>query len=390
MFRLSDKRIGLLLSLFLGLHPTPALAQAPPNAPVEIRVPLPPTPVKANGRTVLAYEIHVTNFQARDITLNRVEVLAADAASRPVISLKDDGLLAAINRPGPSATVTDKRVIGGGLRAVVYMWLAFDNPGAVPRSLRHRLLFTVTGADGKNEDRDMEAAVVEVVQKPPVVMSAPLKGGIWLAGNGPSNTSEHRRAMIPVFGQPRIAQRFAIDWLKLGDDGKGFHGDPKVNANWYGYGADVLAVADGVVTDVKDGIRENVPLESQRAVPITLDTIAGNHVILSIGDGRFALYAHLQPGSLRVKPGQRVRRGQVLGLLGNSGNSDAPHLHFHIGSDNSALAAEGLPYVLESFSLLGRTTVDDVFERGWTPAAGITPEKRQHEIPEENQVIKFD
>ena len=65
-------------------------------------------------------------------------------------------------------------------------------------------------------------------------------------------------------------------------------------------------------------------------VPITLETVGGNNVIMEIGDGLYAFYAHLQPGSLRVKVGDKVRRGQVLGLLGNSGNSSEPHLHFHI------------------------------------------------------------
>src|SRR5262249_10514520 len=155
-----------------------------------------------------------------------------------------------------------------------------------------------------------------------------------------------------------IAQRFAIDWLKLGDDGKGFHGDPKVNANWYGYGTEVVAVADGVVSEIKDGIPENVALTPERAVTINVETIAGDHVILSLANGRFALYAHLQPGSLRVKKGDRVRLGQVLGLLGNSGNSDAPHLHFHITDGASMLQSEGLPYELEAFTMLGVADLD--------------------------------
>jgi murein DD-endopeptidase MepM/ murein hydrolase activator NlpD len=80
------------------------------------------------------------------------------------------------------------------------------------------------------------------------------------------------------------------------------------------------------------GIPENVPLSPTHAVPMTLETAAGNHVILSLRNGHYAFYAHLQPGSIRIKPGDRVRRGQVLGLLGNSGNSNAPHLHFHISN----------------------------------------------------------
>lgn len=176
--------------------------------------------------------------------------------------------------------------------------------------------------------------------------------------------------------------------MKLGDDGKPWHDNPKINANWYCYGAEVLAVADGVVASIKDGIAENVPMSPTRAVPITLDTIGGNFVILAIGHGAFAFCAHLQPGSLRIKPGERVRRGQVLGLLGNSGNSDAPHLHFHVSDDNS-LESEGLPYVLDSFEFLGTADVDEAFKDGWTPRAAIKPQKRVREIPAENAAVRF-
>jgi murein DD-endopeptidase MepM/ murein hydrolase activator NlpD len=255
--------------------------------------------------------------------------------------------------------------------------------------LQHRFFFTVVGADGKSVDRDFEAAHVDVSPPTTIVLPAPFKGGTWIAGNGPSNTSDHRRALIPVAGEARIAQRFAIDWLKLGENGKGWHDNPKINANWFGYGVEVLAVSDGVATELKDGIPENVPLAEERAVPITLETIAGNHVMLSLGNGLFALYAHLQPGSLRVKTGEHVRRGQVLGLLGSSGNSDAPHLHFHIGNANSPLAAEGLPYFPESFDMLGTANVNDVIEKGWKASPAVQPEKHLRQIPTENVVVRF-
>jgi murein DD-endopeptidase MepM/ murein hydrolase activator NlpD len=237
----------------------------------------------------------------------------------------------------------------------------------------------------------MDAGRFEVSPKAPVVISPPLKGGVWLAANGTSSSSVHRRTMIPAFGQTGIAQRFAIDWLRLGGEGNPFHDDRKVNANWYGYGTEVLSVADAVVTEVKDGIPENVPLSSERAVPITLDTIGGNHVILSLGAAKFAFYAHLQPGSIRVKVGQRVRRGHVLGLVGNSGNSDAPHLHFHIGNENSPIQSEGLPFVMESFTLLDTAKdLDEVIEHGWSAPVPAKPQKRKREMPTENAVVLFD
>ena len=171
--------------------------------------------------------------------------------------------------------------------------------------------------------------------------------------------------------------------MRLRDDGKTFHDDQKDNKSYLAYGTDALAVADGVVTEVKDGIPENVPGIDSRAVPITLETVGGNHVILDIGGGHFAFYAHLQPGTLRVKLGEKVRRGQVLGLVGNSGNSTEPHLHFHIENANSPLGAEGLPYSLPSFEVVGHGW-------GWTATAAKGPaEVHKNEIPLENEVVNL-
>jgi murein DD-endopeptidase MepM/ murein hydrolase activator NlpD len=216
------------------------------------------------------------------------------------------------------------------------------------------------------------------------VLGPPLRGGDWLAANGPSNTSGHRRALVPIDGGTYIAQRFATDWARIGADGRLVDGDPVDNASYHGYGAEVIAVADAVVASVTDGIPENAagspPLRSAaardtlRAVPLTLETVGGNYVILDLGQGRYAFYGHLIPGSLRVKPGDRVRRGQVIGLLGNSGNSTGPHLHFHLSDRNTALAAEGVPYVIDGRDLM----------RGpgeW--------ERRTNELPIQNERVRF-
>ena len=162
-----------------------------------------------------------------------------------------------------------------------------------------------------------------------------------------------------------------------------FAADQKDNKNYRCYGSEALAVADGLVVGTKDGIPENVPGPSSRAVPITLETVGGNYVIIDLGRGRFAFYAHLQPGSLRVKPGDKVRRGQVLGFVGNSGNSTEPHLHFHIANANSPLGSEGIPFAFPAFEVQGKGW-------GWkAPSANPTTEKRQNEIPLELEVVRF-
>ena len=122
-----------------------------------------------------------------------------------------------------------------------------------------------------------------------------------------------------------------------------------------------------------------------------MDNIAGNYVILDLGPGRFALYAHLQPGSLKVKLGDKVMAGEALARLGNSGNSDAPHLHFHLMDANSPLGAEGLPYELETFTQLGAIHLLEVLDTGqaWRPQTQSPPIVHRREFPVDNAVVTF-
>jgi murein DD-endopeptidase len=273
---------------------------------------------------------------------------------------------------------------------VIFLDLTLDGGTHMPAELRHRLYCSIAGKDGATIEKTVTGPVVAVVQEPAPVLRAPVHGSSWVVGNGLSN-ADHRRSLVPVDGKVRIAQRFAIDWVRLGPDGRLFHGAPTSSANFYGYGADVLAVAGGRVSDLNDGLPENVGSNEQSTRAITLDNIAGNYVILDLDHGRFALYAHLQPGSLRVKLGDKVKAGQVLARLGNSGNSDAPHLHFQLMDANSPLGAEGLPYELETFTQLG--VIDDpaVLDSGqaWRPRTQGAPVVHRREFPVDNAVANF-
>lgn len=317
-------------------------------------------PFSGGGKTHLAYELHITNFGRTEINLKRIEILG-DAAS-PLAAIEGNDLNPVLARPG-TPDVSDKRQIGPGLRAVAYLWVTLEANAHIPAALHHRI--TV-------DDKIVEGAMIPLATAQPPVISSPLRGSDWFAANGPGNISPHRRALIPIDGHARIAQRFAIDWVQLRPSGETFTGDPKDNKNYRAYGTEVLAVADGTVAATKDGIPENIPGLESRAVPITLETVGGNHIILDLGRGFFAFYAHLQPGSLRVKTGDRVQPGQVLALLGNSGNSTEPHLHFHVSNANSPLGSEGVPYLLDSFEVLKPT-----------------PGQRHNQLPMLNELVTF-
>lgn len=341
---------------------------------VEARVPKAPTVATGASGGVLTYEVWLTNLEQRELKWTRLEVLDARGGTLQVLA--DTALWRDLSRPGQGTIgMADRPRLGPQQRAVLFLRVPIT--GEAPRELRHRL--TIVDSVGT---RTLTMRPIAVAHDA-VVIGPPLRGGNWYVANGPSNTSGHRRAQIPVDGVPAIAQRFAIDYVIVDSAFKTYRGDSSKNESYYAEDQDALAVADGIVVATKDSIPENVPGINSRAVPITLETVGGNHVILDIGSGRFAFYAHLRPGSLRVKVGDRVRRGAVVGKVGNSGNSTEPHLHFHISDGNSPLGSEGLPYLHDQFELVGTCKA---FGAGCAAQAPVT---RRRLLPVDNEVIRF-
>lgn len=370
----------------------PAHTPKPVGPPLDITVPIGPTAFKADGKWHLVYELHVTNLGKWECQLKRVDVMTNAAPPKSLAGFADAALAGMIFHPGIESAdepreAAKKSKIGPGMFAVVYMWVTLNKLDDVPNLIQHRIVIKIGDYP---EAITLEGVPVPVNKSPVVVISSPLRGENWLAGNGPSNTSQHRRAFIPIEGHAYISQRFAIDWVQLYPDGKTFHGDLSDNKNYRAYGTEIHAVADGIVTATKDGIQQNTPGAKSLAVPITLETIGGNHVIMEIGNGLYAFYAHMVQGSVRVKVGDKVRRGDVIGLLGNSGNSSEPHLHFQICNANSELGSEGLPYAFAWYELQGTGSVSDPTAPDAPPATFFpTPVKHEMEIPLEDDIVHF-
>jgi len=295
--------------------------------------------VQTQDETLVVYELSILNSGETAVNLRQVDttsggnLLASYAGS------------ALCERVSETSTQIDP-----GAELLVFMWLPL--PTDLPnQTLTH--VVTMQSADAESEFE--ERLVVPIEDEEPVVLGPPLRGGNWLAANN-TDESPHSRNIEVFNGTVRIPMRYAIDFIRLNPDGSEFVGEFTNNADHYGYGEEILAVADGTVEAAIDGVPENVPGED-RAVPITLDTRGGNYIILDIGDGRFVTYAHMIPGSLTVRVGDQVKEGDVLGRVGNSGSSTQPHLHFHVSQifdtqNASGLNGSALPYVFESFELL--------------------------------------
>jgi len=333
-----------------------------------------------DGQRHLLYELTLQNTAATAIHLIRLDAWDVDEPN--AVTSYDSAALAARFEPAdPQQAVS---IIPAGAIAAVFLDVTEARRGCVPRAFAHRL---TVEQDGKT--RVISGPKVPVKDEDAVHLAAPLRGGPLADLNGCCDGA-HRRALLLFDGQFFLAQRYAIDFIRVdlaaADSGEDaiLRGDPSDNASYFTYGNPILAVAPGRIVAMRDTVAENVPTEP--LPPADIDSAAGNYVIERFEDGRFALYAHIQTKGVKVKVGDRVARGQVLGLVGNTGNSTAPHLHFHVMDRPSPLLSNGLPYVFDSFDLLATVdlTADDAPIQPVPP-----PTSRRRLLPRGGDILLF-
>ena len=352
---------------------------------INIRVPVAPVVVNIGGKRSVYYELHLTNFAKDTLEIGRLTVL--NAVDSSVVSKWDEpGLqqhFAIVGAPSKGGA----SLLPPGVSGVIY--LDFELPGnSKARILTHRLKLNSL----KNNQKTavvVTGAATDVIDKPVAVLGPPLAAGPWAAVYNPLWATGHRRVFYTVDGTARLPGRFAIDFIKLDSAGKLAAGDENVIANWHGYAADVLAVNDGVVASVRNDAAESPTLSAY--VPASPENATGNYISLKIADKQYVFYEHLKPGSIRVKPGQKVTKGQVIASLGFTGQTTGPHLHLHVADKDSPLGAEGLPFEFEKYRLLGGYTDFSNFGKTlWISSEKQNTNNIQADRPAPNSVIEFD
>jgi hypothetical protein len=200
----------------------------------------------------------------------------------------------------------------------------------------------------------------------------PLKGTLYVAA-APDLESPHRWG---------VNQEFAVDVVALGGNGNSHQGAGSRLTEYYGYGREILAVADGtVVAAVNDCVeadgrlrqpgessedfQKRIVVEQNKLLAQGLAAPAGCHVILRHAGGEHSHFLHLKPGSVRVRPGESVQRGQPIGQLGHSGNSTEPHLHFQLTDGPDPLYSRGLPILFKNVTVEGFEYEDRLLQTGW-------------------------
>ncbi|SEN92553.1 Peptidase family M23 [Duganella sp. CF517] len=337
-----------------------------PPTQLEVRTPAAPTLFAAAGRDYLLYELYLSNFSDEAMTVRGVEILNADDDKMRVVSVLDEARVKERLRMVGGEPQGGATRLGAGQGAIVSLCLAFDKTAA-PAKLRHRVLLDGAFADGP---------AIATRSTRLQVLGPPLTGSDWTADNGPSLHSHHRKGVFVAGGLARNARRYALDW-KIYRDGEIYRGDARDVRAYHAYGRDVIAVAGGWVVGARNGMPDNIPRTKDGftpAVPMTMDNLAGNFVVVDLGNGQYAQYAHLQPGSVLVKTGSRVRKGQLIARVGNSGDARVPHLHFQVTTGTDILDGEGLPYLIDRFRMR-------VGEGKW--------EVRTREYPLDGAVVDF-
>lgn len=377
---MSDHKILLLpVFILLGFIGQAQDNRMPPLPPaLEIKIVQPPRPVTSDGHPMYYYEIHLTNFSPGPLLITKLEVQDAKAGNRLKV-IEGNDLLARLYSPAPK---TAAAVIPPGNAAILFIEYSLAG-GVAPGEIMHRVSFKNNGSDTISTFT-ISGAVTKPVTGTAIVLGAPLEGGPWTAIYDPAWARGHRRVIFVKDGVVRIPGRFAIDFVKLDSSGKFARGNEDSLTNWYGYGASVLAVADGIVSTVRADFPESNTLSRHPGYAAHLAT--GNYISLKIAENTYVFYEHLQPGSILVKPGQRVKKGAPIARLGFTGQSTGPHLHLHVASADAPLGAEGLPFVFEQFTLSG--AIPDFSKFGKQPYTPLS-QPRRREFPSSNSVISF-
>lgn len=358
------------------------------QTPLLMRVLDPPEPVKGtDGKYHLVYELVLTNSSPGTAAVESIKTM--DAKTGEVVdSLAGSDVGARTVLLGDISGETTEK-IGSGRVALVFLDATFEDPKDVPKQVVHRVRtsFDLPAGFGSNlfpkETTDTGGAT-GILSKKPLVIGPPLRGKNWVVANGCCNASPHRGAML-AFDQKLLAtERYAIDWFRSNDEGDLVFPDKEHTklTDFPAYNKPIISVKGGKVVDVVDKYPDVKPGVLDQS--LALEDAGGNHVIVDIGGGAYAFYAHLKPNSITVKEGDRVRRGQVLARLGNSGNTTAPHLHFHVMDAPLPLGAEhNVPYVFDSFRYQGYIG-DDL-----TPHLLENPQPREEELPLYPTVVTF-
>jgi len=361
-----------------------------------------PAPVEmTDGKVHLTYELVLTNAAPIPFQVDKIELHdAATSALVPNTTGRVDitplaGGTEAEGTTDPGAGNTSA-TIPPGTTYVGWVDVVFPQRSAVPTTIEHVVTGAVLPPNGPPVPAELRIGRTDTATDGPVVLGAPVPPGIWYMSEGCcADDTHHRRGLGPINGELSVPQRFAIDFYKLDEQHRTWVGDPSKLESFLTYRVPILSAAAGTVVAALDGFANTTALPNPPKPPPINETV-GNHVIVKVAEGVYVLYAHMDPGSVAVRVGDQVTRGQQLGLIGSSGNSTTPHLHFQILTLPTYFPADSKPFAFDSFTLLGRVP-DRIWDdnmalepTGTLPFTAATPTSpHTNELPLDRDVVQF-
>jgi hypothetical protein len=353
---------AVVIGLLLAVAPATAGAQEGEGLPdipltaLEVRGTAPPEAVKGtDGRWHIEYDLTITNTGTAPATLTALTV--RDPRGRLLLRLEGEDDIAEVTStilpPTPTSTVGPSQTVQVVVDAVA------PRGARLPARVANRVSYSYPADAVFGQligSRLVDGPVLRVPRRKPIVIEPPLRGSGWIGLNACCEPSSHRSFVLAANGRLVTPEVFAIDFIQE-EDGRVAEGDASQNTQWVGYREPVFAAARGRVVSAANGKAEIPPGVStlENTTLHTADDFGGNHALIRVRRGVYALYAHMVTGSVRVKKGDRVKAGQQIGLLGNSGNTSAPHLHFGlIKGSRGLLTSDSLPFVIDRFTYGGR------------------------------------
>jgi hypothetical protein len=342
----------------------------------------------SDGRVHLVYELDMNNFSSAEIAVEKVEVVGDGATLQTL----DTAAVAGRLQPGGQRDSTG--TLARSTRALLFLNVALAPGAKVPVELEHRVSLRVSAAPPGHQEFEESGGKTTVDGRPVASIGPPLRGMRYISADSCCDAVRHTRAALPVNGRVWVAQRYAVDWEQTDAGGRIYAGPREKLESYAIFGQPVLAVADALVVSVIDGEPEQTPGNYPTNIP--LDKADGNCIILDLGNHRYALYAHMQPGSIKVRSGEKVHLGQVIGLVGDTGNSIVPHLHFQVTDGPSSLSSNGFPYEISEFQVAGETAggtkAFDEAESNGTPlpiTPVVPPRAVKQAMPLDQLIVSF-
>jgi Peptidase family M23 len=341
----------------------------------------------SDGYVHLVYELGMTNFSSAEIAVEKVEVMSEGA------TLQTLDTAAVAGRLQPAGQRDSAGALAKSTQALLFLNVMLAPGAKVPANLSHRVSLKVGAAPPGHQEFSETGGATTVDRQSVASIGPPLRGPHYISADSCCDATRHTRAALPVNGRIWLAQRYAVDWEQTDAAGRIYAGPREKLESYAIFGQPVLAVADALVVSVIDGEPEQTP--GKYPTNIALDKADGNSVILDLGSRRYALYAHMRPGSIKVRTGEKVHLGQVVGLVGDTGNSIVPHLHFQVTNGPSSLSSNGLPYEISEFQVTGTTAGTKAFdeaESNGTPlpvAPVVPPQTVKQAMPLDQLIISF-